>query len=704
MESSKHRRAVKREASKTSEARRLRGALRLVFVSVAALSLAGACGDSTKEKAKAAQLAQGCVLNSDCASPLVCAFERCHEECQDSRDCKLEPGQRCVLNEDDVHVCQLEDNTECEEDADCLGDQSCGVDAECRDECEDSDECVEGQACSLGSCADEEELTEDGDLPIVTGHEPDGGSGGSAGESSGGSGGSGGSSVTSGGSGGVGGSTTTTGSGGTASDPACGNGLLDTGEECDDEGTQNGDGCDADCAEEDGWVCLSGEPTVCEDVNECSDGTATCHADAACTNIPSSFECECNEGFVGNGYDCEDACEADPSTCSLPVEQVVAGDNHTCALLEGGAVRCWGYANGALGYGNSNSIGDNELPTADVNVGGTVVQLAAGGAHTCALLANGTVRCWGTNNYGELGINDGNETIGDNEVPGSIDPVNVGGEVTQIATSTYHTCALLTSGAVRCWGYGAYGQLGYGNSTQIGDDEDPADAGNVPLGGNAKYIAVGGSHTCAIMEDGAVRCWGQGSYGQLGYGDTAAVGTANTPADVGDIVLGGEAVSLSLGTYHSCALLTTGNVVCWGYGQYGSLGYGDTNNQGDGENPSFEGAVAVGASVTAVSCNDYNTCVVLEDGGVLCWGQNSYGELGQGDTVQIGDDEEPDSLDPIVLGDTAESLAVGANHVCALTSSANVRCWGYGPYLGYGNSTTIGDDENPSVAGPVELL
>src|SRR5688572_17021496 len=107
MESSKHRRASKGGVFKSSEARRLHGMLRLMFVSVAALSLAGACGDSTKEKSKAAQLAQGCVLNSDCSSPLVCAFERCHEECQDSRDCKLEPGSRCVLNEDDVHVCQL---------------------------------------------------------------------------------------------------------------------------------------------------------------------------------------------------------------------------------------------------------------------------------------------------------------------------------------------------------------------------------------------------------------------------------------------------------------------------------------------------------------------------------------------------------------------------------------------------------------------
>jgi alpha-tubulin suppressor-like RCC1 family protein len=279
--------------------------------------------------------------------------------------------------------------------------------------------------------------------------------------------------------------------------------------------------------------------------------------------------------------------------------------------------------------------------------------------------------------------------------------------VTQIATGSTHTCALLTSGAVRCWGYGSQGALGYGNSTQIGDNEDPADAGNVPLGGNAKYIAVGGYHSCAIMEDGAVRCWGNGSYGQLGYANTDYVGISDTPADVGDVEVGGEAVSLSLGTYHTCALLTDGTVVCWGYGNYGSLGYGDTNNQGDGENPSFEGAVAVGATVTQVSCNEYNTCVVLEDGGVLCWGQDTQGELGQGnnieaDNVQIGDDEEPDSLDPIVLGDTAESIAVGANHVCALTSSANLRCWGYGAYgvLGYGDTYSIGDDENPEVAGP----
>lgn len=703
MEASKQRRAFKqRGVFGPGKALRLHGVLGLMLVGTVSLGFAGACGDSSDERKAAAKLGEGCVLNSDCNDPFSCTFERCHEQCVDSRDC---PGdERCVLTDEDFHVCQLDIETECEEAADCKGDQTCGVDAECRDECDGEGDCVDGQACSYGLCADEEELTDDGQLPIATGHEPDG-SGGSAGMSSGGTDGGGtGGGTTSTGGGGTGGTSTTSTTG--TPDAECGNGILDEDEECDDDGTQPGDGCNSTCEEETGWLCDGGAPTLCEDINECIEGTATCHADANCMNSDGDFACECKEGFVGDGYECEDACEADPSTCSLPVVQVVTGDYHTCALFDTGKVRCWGYgAYGATGYGNQDTIGDNELATKDVNVGGTVVQLSAGGYHTCALLDDGAVRCWGQNTYGELGY--GNiDTIGDNEVPGFAGDVNVGGEVVQIASGPTHTCAILATGAVRCWGYNGYGQLGYGNTASIGDDEVPDDAGNVDLGAEAIQIAVGTYHTCAVLTDGAVRCWGYNGYGQLGYGNTDSIGDNEAPADADDVDVGGPVTQVSLGEYHTCALLETGTVRCWGYGVQGQLGYGDTNSVGDSETPDYVGDVSIGAPVTALACGQNHSCVVLDDGGVLCWGANSYGELGQGDLNPIGDNEVPASIDAIVLGDTAEGIAVQDGHACALTSSANVRCWGYGGWgsLGYGNATQIGDDENPSIAGPVELL
>ncbi|MEI9935803.1 MAG: hypothetical protein WDO69_01135 [Pseudomonadota bacterium] len=130
--------------------------------------------------------------------------------------------------------------------------------------------------------------------------------------------------------------------------------------------------------------------------------------------------------------------------------QVSAG-NATCALLESGNVRCWGFGFfGSLGYGNTNDVGDDETPASvgDVNIGAPVAQIATG-QNTCALLTNGNVRCWGRADAGLGYMNQ--ETIGDNETPASAGDVNVGASVAQVAVGTYHVCAVLTSGALRCW-------------------------------------------------------------------------------------------------------------------------------------------------------------------------------------------------------------------------------------------------------------
>jgi alpha-tubulin suppressor-like RCC1 family protein len=284
-----------------------------------------------------------------------------------------------------------------------------------------------------------------------------------------------------------------------------------------------------------------------------------------------------------------------------------------------------------------------------VDVGGTVVQIAAGGGHTCALLADGAVRCWGRNNLGQLGL--GNTLpIGDNELPSSVDPVDLGGAAVQIAAGRDHTCALLEGGSVRCWGEGTLGRLGYGNTTKVGDNELPSTRGPVDLGGAAVQIAAGGTHTCAVLDTGAVRCWGFGLYGQLGYGNTLNVGDSATrlPSAAGDVPVGAPVAELVLGDNHSCARLESRAVRCWGRGDKGELGYGSVENLGDDE--------------------------------VL-------------------------TLSDIDLGDPTVHLATGATHNCALLEAGAVRCWGNGGdgRLGYGNVTVIGDDETPQSAGDVSL-
>ena len=143
-------------------------------------------------------------------------------------------------------------------------------------------------------------------------------------------------------------------------------------------------------------------------------------------------------------------------------------------------MRCWGSGSDGLGYGNQETIGDDETPSAakDIDVGAPVVQLAAGDFGACALLDTGNVRCWGSGEQGQLGY--GNvETIGDDETPASAGDVNVGALVTSIDRGFGHVCATLVTGKVRCWGRGGPAALGYGNTEDIGDDETPADAGDV---------------------------------------------------------------------------------------------------------------------------------------------------------------------------------------------------------------------------------
>jgi alpha-tubulin suppressor-like RCC1 family protein len=294
------------------------------------------------------------------------------------------------------------------------------------------------------------------------------------------------------------------------------------------------------------------------------------------------------------------------------VSRIAVGGQHTCAVLDTGNVRCWGLNNrGQLGYGSSATdpkIGDNEAPysVGDVNLGGALVSdVVAGAEHTCVLLRTGNVRCWGRNSEGQLGYGR-NDNIGDNEIPLAIDLNFNGATVRQLAAGAYHTCALLTNGAVRCWGNNAYGQLGidalYTNSTTYNNWGDASGEtpyslqttyGDVGFGGAvALQITAGENHTCALLDTGAVRCWGRNNTGQLGQGDSATVPVRDT-ASGSPVRLGASVVRLASGENHNCALLSTGRVRCWGLGSSGQLGYGNTDSIGDNEQTDAAGPIAL---------------------------------------------------------------------------------------------------------------
>jgi len=342
--------------------------------------------------------------------------------------------------------------------------------------------------------------------------------------------------------------------------------------------------------------------------------------------------------------------------------EVAAGMYHACAMLSG-AVRCWGYGgDGALGYGDTDTVGDDETPgsrgTVNLGAGRSATAITAGSFHSCALLDDGTVRCWGYGGDGRLGYAN-TDTIGDDEAPGTVGPVDLGPGRTAKAISAggFHTCAVLDDGTVRCWGYGFDGQLGYGGRSSIGDDETPGSAAAVKLGSGrtATALSTGGAHTCARLDDATLRCWGFGGSGRLGYGNSERVGTTatTTPDTTGPVDLGPgrTAAAVTAGGDHTCAVLDDRTVRCWGFGGRGRLGYGSTENLGDVRTPGSAGPVDIGAvgAAKAISAGDLHTCAMLVDTGVRCWGHGTFGRLGLCRQDSIGDDEAPASAGPVHL-------------------------------------------------------
>jgi len=375
---------------------------------------------------------------------------------------------------------------------------------------------------------------------------------------------------------------------------------------------------------------------------------------------------DCDDPACEGRFDCTAPFDAAPIDArpSRSVQAIAMGHDHTCALLEDGAVRCWGEAQvyGRLGYGSTHDVGDNETPSSagDVDIGGVVTQLAAGRDHTCALLEGGAVRCWGRGGTGQLGYAD-TDNIGDDETPASAGDVAVGGTVTEIAAGGFHTCALLEDGAVRCWGQNTNGATGHPDWETIGDDETPASAGDIDLGEKAIQITAGGWHSCALLESRSVRCWGANWNGQLGYGYISLHSGTQPPSANGNLDIGSTPKQVVAGRDHTCALLENNRVRCWGRGTEGELGYASTETVGDDETPAVAGDVDVGALVEQISLWGAHTCALLQNGSVRCWGEGGVGQLGYGNTSTIGDNERPASAGNVELPGTAAQIAVGAS-------------------------------------------
>ena len=347
----------------------------------------------------------------------------------------------------------------------------------------------------------------------------------------------------------------------------------------------------------------------------------------------------------------------------------------TCALLNNGEIKCWGSnTSGQLGYGDTATR--SEPPADTINLGRRATAMSVGGANVCALLDDGSVKCWGFNRYGQLGYGDRVESAdaGNLELERYAPPegsIDLGGRAVAVETSGVYTCAILEDRSVKCWGGNAAGVLGYGLDFGFGPAySDEARyrlaPSNTPinLGGRAASITLSSNHACALLEDGSVKCWGDNTYGQLGYGDR--VGRNAPAADA--INLGASAMAISAADDYTCALLEGGSVKCWGRNLSGTLGYGDNRMR----NAPTATAINLGGNAVVIATEDLHACALLEDGSVKCWGENLFGTLGYGDAVN----RKAPPADAINLGGRAIDISVGGRYSCALLDDATMKCWG----------------------------
>lgn len=367
------------------------------------------------------------------------------------------------------------------------------------------------------------------------------------------------------------------------------------------------------------------------------------------------------EGRLGDGSVADSDMPVDVVGLTSGVAAISSSHKHTCALTEAGGMKCWGRNwHGELGDGSTQY----RVEPVDVyGLGSGVKGIAVGGFHTCALLVDGNIMCWGANWHGQVG----DDTKEERYLPVYV--VGLGAPAVAVTAGKYHTCALLETGGVQCWGYNMYGQLG--NDSQV-DRPLPQDV--MWLSSNIQAITAGENHTCALSNAGEVLCWGNNYEGQLGIGTTEM-------QLVPVYTLGLEAgnVAIQAGMRYTCAITASGGAKCWGENWAGQLGDGGQLGQLLPVNVS-----GLPAAVTNLGAGDSHTCAVLATDGLMCWGSNSYGQIGNGENAM-----RLQPVDVVGMTNGIRSIVSGGLHSCALTETGAVKCWGNNKYGQLGNNTTI---------------
>lgn len=371
-------------------------------------------------------------------------------------------------------------------------------------------------------------------------------------------------------------------------------------------------------------------------------------------------------GELGDGTTTLRTAPVDTAGLGTELKALSLGKYHSCALTNGGKVQCWGDNTfGQFGMGRHLY---RPIPVDVASLPGGMASLVAGGLQTCGLTDGGAAKCWGSNWSGEVGDGGNRHCSMPMDVIGMASGVTMlatGGQTGMDPTMKEHSCAIV-NGGLKCWGDNSSGQVGDGTKT---DRNTPVDV--TGLGAGVAAVATGEGHTCAVTSGGAVKCWGDNAAGQLGDGTTTA---QSSPVDVAGLSSG--VVAVGVGAGHSCALTSDGGVKCWGRNTSGQLGDGTTTNQ-----PTPVDVLGLGSGVTALAVGSAHTCVITTGGGMKCWGVNANGRLGDGTTSNR---TEATSVFGLASGVTA--IATGGMHTCAVVNGA-AKCWGANAYSQVGDGT-----------------
>ncbi|NBT26149.1 MAG: RCC1 repeat-containing protein [Actinobacteria bacterium] len=415
-------------------------------------------------------------------------------------------------------------------------------------------------------------------------------------------------------------------------------------------------------------------------------------------------------GQIGDGSPGDGTTSADrlaPVLIKRLFRSLATGGDHACGLNTTGVAYCWG-RNDKGQLGDGTTINRSTPTTVNISAVPVVVptpsvekaafsSLAAGGYHTCGLTSAGAAYCWGANSSGELG--DGTTT-------NRASPVAVTGGKTfaSIVAGTRHTCGLTSAGAAYCWGYNAYGQIGdgtagggdaQGNGSHTADRLSP-----VAVSGGKTFtsLAAGGSNTCGLTSAGVAYCWGNNYFGQIGDGTTGtALGddSANRLAPTavsGNLIFSG----LAMGVFHTCGRTTVGKAYCWGQNSGGQIGDGTI-----GTNRLSPVAVSGNQSFSSLVVGYKDTCGVTAPGGAFCWGENNFGQIGDG-TGGLGySDHSSDRSSPVGVSgsQTFARLAAGESYACGVTTGSAAYCWGGNAFGQIGDGSMTGRVTPAAVAG-----